>query len=84
MEKQVSVCFVSPELNQRVFDRLSSISQASYHFVLGPSQDSTIVLTDSEEIADQLPDRNVRPILMSSLSDDEIVRRAPIRLGIKG
>jgi signal transduction histidine kinase len=82
--KQVSICFISPELNKRVFDRLAGISQDSYNFVLGISQESTIVLTDSEEVANQLPDRNVRPILMSLLSDDEVVRRAPIRLGIKG
>ncbi len=82
--KQVSICFASPELSQRVFDRLSGISQESYNFVLGASQESAIVLTDSEEIADQLHERKVRPILINSLSDDEIVRRAPIRLGIKG
>lgn len=82
--KQVSICFVSPELNQRVFDRLSNISQESYSFLLGPSQESEIVLTDSEEVADKLPDQKVRPLLFNSLSDDEIVRRAPIRLGIKG
>lgn len=82
--KQISICFESAELSQRVFNRLSDLTQGRYRFVMGISQESSIVLTDSEDIADQLPDTKVRPILMSSLSDDEIIRRAPIRIGLKG
>jgi hypothetical protein len=82
--KQVSICFDSAELNQRVYERLSKIPQSTHSFVIGFDKKSSIVLTDSEETADLASEANLRPILISSLIDDEIVRRVPIRLGIKG
>jgi hypothetical protein len=83
--KQVSICFRSDVLNHRVHERLSRITTETHSFLTGFHQNSSIVLTDFEEMAEEATAADKRIIMFEdSLSDDEIVRRAPIRLGLRG
>lgn len=81
----VSICFSSALLSQKVFERLNAISIESYYFVEGIHDSAGIVISDDSEVLEKAFDSGKRVVSFDeSMSDEEIIRRCPTRLGLRG
>lgn len=84
-KKIVSLIFSSAALTRKVYEKLNPISNESYSFIEGFHESASIVLSNVDDILEKATDSGKRAISFNnSMTDDEIIRRSPIRLGLKG